>query len=148
MSEETPSYDVTIPGTDPAAIPPWPLSNVGPDGTTYWVDSTGEVFSPLLHIGPADDPLGVDDAGRWVPLRKRRRGRPRTVERRRPGAPIAQAEMAILAPRPYQDAPCWIVWQTKEAEILLASFDPERVLDFLATNLAEGVRLFKVVRFE
>jgi hypothetical protein len=102
----TPTHDgpmITFP--DPPTT--WPLERTGPDGTTYWIDSAGQVFSPALHFGPCDDPLGVDDQGRWVPRPKPRRGRPR-----KPRAETAPPPLAPPAPLPPSTVPArvWFVW--------------------------------------
>jgi len=126
------THDITIPGTD--TTPTFPAQHTGPDGTSYWVDSEGRVFSPLLHMGPCDDELGVDDDGRWVLRPKPRRGRPRKP--RPETAPLPLVPPAPVAPAAVP-ARIWVVWEEnrEEGPIVIGAFtDPEQALTMIADH--------------
>ena len=99
--------DTITAGTTPA----YPQQRTGPDGTTYWVDKGGQVFSPDIHAGPCDSWTGIDDDGRWVPRTKPRRGRPRKARvQPAPVQPANEPGNVWLVP-PTVPARVWFVWR-------------------------------------
>lgn len=126
----------------PAAGLDWPQLHTGPDGTIYWVDSAGAVFSPELHGGPQDTPLGVDDAGRWLPRPQRSRrgwtkGKPRGPRKAPDAAP------PVPSPVPSRQVPdvVWVVWHAEsgQLETIGAYADPVEALERLIETLGGRV---------